>query len=602
MRRRYLIAIFLFLSFLAVPLSAEDQPDSPLPEIDPPALSQPVSESRDSFRRTLIEVLYRDRRSTNPFAKDAEPVMIDFHGRFSYAGDGTRWHGEFEGKTYQSGTSELKPRGWTAGYDGKVHYAWKRPRGGMTLGTIHAHENIPSEIFFWSSHGASLAKSLKSDEWKIVDSPVVDGYRCYHLQRIVDSDKQQRRYELIISPRQSYLPVSYSVYYADKLSWSHTLKRLKQTAAGKWYPSQVLRKDTFMKRDYDARVRTFEADYEFPKLVETDVPLGVHVRDNLTGRVYINDPWWPEIGAFMDNEFKWPPVDLTPLRNAQSYCDESIDGVDAKPLNPAKWILGEPVTLAERKGKVTLLRFSSASLYEPAPAQTAALRHIYDKMRPNGLEVIEIFYDGSSPDQVKSEMEELKVPWPVVLDQQSQGYGKTFDAYKLKASVSWILIDKDGKVRTVSDGTLAKQLVELLAESSDKEVAPIHFEFVGQPRGMAQAVAKFWRAHVAKAPVDCKIRGVTSNGEQILADVHVTAELRLRFSASAHTLAATSVVPFPRYTYKTKSNAAGEYELDRLVKGTYQLTFSLPDGQSVQREVSVGGKDEPAVYNLDTSQ
>ena len=307
-----------------------------------------------------------------------------------------------------------------------------------------------------------------------------------------------------------------------------------------------------MSRDYDARVRTFDPNYEFPKLVETEVPLGVHVRDNLTGRVYINDPWWPEIGTFMNNEFKWPPVDLTPLRSAQSYCDESIDGVDAIPLKPAKWIQGEPVTLAERKGKVTLLRFSSASLYKPAPAQTAALRHVYDTMRPNGLEVIEIFYDGSSPDEIKSAIEELRIPWPVVLDQESKGYGKTFDAYKLKASVSWILIDKDGKVRTVSDGTLAKQLVELLTESNDKEVSPIHFEFVRQPREMAQA--------------------------------------------------ATSVVPFPRYTYKTKSNAAGEYELDRLVKGTYRLTFSLPGGQSVQREVSVGGKDKPAVVNLDTSE
>jgi len=125
---------------------------------------------------------------------------------------------------------------------------------------------------------------------------------------------------------------------------------------------------------------------------------------------------------------------------------------------------------------------------------------------------------------------------------------------------------------------------------------------MNQPREMDQAVAKFWRAHVAKAPVDCKIGGVTSNGDQLLADVNVTAELRLRLSGSAHTLAATSIVPFPRYTYKTKSNAAGEYELDRLVKGTYRLTFALPGGQSVQREVSVGGKDKPAVYNLDTSK
>lgn len=123
MRKSFPLVILLIHSFLTVPLTAEDQPDSPLPEIGPAGLSQPVGESRESFRRGLVEVLYRDQKSVNPFAKDAEPVMIDFHGRFRYASDGTRWHGEFEGKTYRSGSAELKPRGWTAGFDGKVHYA-----------------------------------------------------------------------------------------------------------------------------------------------------------------------------------------------------------------------------------------------------------------------------------------------------------------------------------------------------------------------------------------------------------------------------------------------------------------------------------------------
>lgn len=586
---------------LGMPGYAEDAPDSPLPETTPQALAEPVGKSRESYRRGLVEVLYRDRRSTNPFVQDAEPVMVDFHGRFRYASDGTKWHGEFDGKTYRSGSTELTPRGWTAGYDGKMHYAWERPNGGMTLGKIQAHENIPTEIFFWSSHGTSFGKSLKTNEWEMVDKPIVEGYRCYHLRREFEANKSLYRYELVISPRQSYLPVSYSVSYNDMLSWSHTLKRLEKSPTGHWYPTQVIYKDTYSKRDYDARVRTFEPDYEFPKLVETEVPLGVHVRDNLTGRIYINDPWWPEIGAFMNNEFKWPPVDLTPLRNAQSYCDPSIDGVDAIPLNPAHWIQGEPLTLADRKGKVTLLRFSSASLHDPAPAQTAALRHLYEKFKPNGLEVIEICYDGLAPAQIKSEMAELKVPWPVVLDEESKGYGKTFDVYKLKASVSWILIDKESKVRTVSDGTLAKQLMELLADSSDAEVPKIHFEFVEQPRELGQAVQKFWKAHVGRAPVDSTIRGTTVRGDQPLAGVKISAELRLRFSGSAHSLSATSIVPFPTYTYKTESDAEGNYELKNLVKGTYRVTFVLPGGQSIQREISVGGKDKPAVYDLDVS-
>ena len=118
---------------------------------------------------------------------------------------------------------------------------------------------------------------------------------------------------------------------------------------------------------------------------------------------------------------------------------------------------------------------------------------------------------------------------------------------------------------------------------------------------MAAAVSKFWKARVGQAPVDRTIRGATTRGEQPIENVRVTAELRLRYSGSAHSLAATTFDRFRRYTYNATSDADGNYELKSLVKGTYLVTFTLPDGKTIQRKVSVIGK-EPTRSELDTSR
>ena len=565
--------------------------DAPLPEISLEELGSAISKSRERYKRGYMEAIYRDHRNTNAFAtdKNAEAVMVDFHGRFSYAHDGLRWRASFDGKTYRMGSSELHPYRWLAGFDGKSHYAFDRSRG-FTIGKMQAHENIPTEIFFWSSHGISFAKSLSSNDWKFLDQTIVNGYRCYSLvlERTFRKNFHQRQ-ELTLSPRQSFLPVIYKVIANGKLSWSHELSRLKETDVGIWYPSRVVYADTFTSRKRDARVRVYDPDREFDaNYFVTEVPLGEFVRDNRVGRIHLNDPWWPEASKFMRDEFDWPPVDLTPLQNAVSYVDESINGMDAKEITASQWVQGAPISLASQKGRVTLLHFSTTSLWEPNGAQTAALKEIYRVYQPHGLTVVGITPHSQQAEEVARNLNELQVPWPVCIDSsadEKSSRGQTFDAYKLKTYMSSILVDHESKVHLVKQGKLAEQIQDLLTAAGQKDVPKVSLGFVNEPQKLSRALSNQWKQWVDKAAKDGKITGKISINGKVITDCNVNAQLRLTYSSSAHSVAGTHIIPLRQLQLNATSNEDGEFEIANLCKGTYELTIDLPDRKPIKRRV-----------------
>lgn len=570
--------------------------DAPLPEISLQDLGNAIGASREKYKRGYMEAIYRDHRDTNAFATDAEAVMVDFHGRFSYANDGTRWRASFDGKTYRIGKSELFPYRWLAGFDGKTHYALDHSRG-FTIGKMQAHENIPTEIFFWSSHGSSFAKSLSTNDWKFVDQPVVDGFRCYSLvlEKTFRENYQQRQ-ELTVSPRQSFLPVRYTVMANGKLSWSLELSRLKKTDNGMWFPGRVLKRETFSSRKRDARVRVFEPDRVFePEYFKATIPLGEFVRDNREGRVYLNDPWWPEVSQLMRDQFDWPPVDLVPLQNAMSYVDESIQGSIAKEITPSTWLQGKPLSIASQKGNVTLLYFSTASLWEPNGPQTAALAEIYRIYKPHGLSVIGIVPQSQNEREVARNLQELQVPWPVCIDtptESGSSRGQTFDAYKLKTYRSPILVDHQSKVHVVKQGELAAKIRQLLEAAGKQRVPEVTLDFVDEPKMLSPTLSKQWKIWVEEATKDGRITGtITVNGKSV-ANAQIRAQLRLTYSSSAHSVHGTHVIPLRNLRLGATTDDDGGFEIASLCKGTYELTITLPNQNPIKRQVLLGSNND----------
>lgn len=121
-----------------------------------------------------------------------------------------------------------------------------------------------------------------------------------------------------------------------------------------------------MKRTLDARVVRYTSSPDFDAAYfEPAIPPGVPVTDFRTGHVYRNDPWWSEVSVSLRAKYNWPRPSLAPLSDLATRADRDLDGSTAPPLDPAEWIQGEPFTLQERRGKVTLLYFSPINLTEP---------------------------------------------------------------------------------------------------------------------------------------------------------------------------------------------------------------------------------------------
>jgi hypothetical protein len=111
---------------------------------------------------------------------------------------------------------------------------------------------------------------------------------------------------------------------------------------------------------------------------------------------------------------------------------------------------------------------------------------------------------------------------------------------------------------------------------------------------MDTAISKIWQEAVATSPTDCIIQGALTRNGQPADGVRISAELRLTYSASAHSLGATTLVPFKRYTFYASSDENGEFQFADLFKGTYEVSFRFADGTTYSQTIGVASRDRPA--------
>jgi len=131
-------------------------------------------------------------------------------------------------------------------------------------------------------------------------------------------------------------------------------------------------------------------------------------------------------------------------------------GTSAPEWSGIRWIQGGPLTLAELKGKVVLLRFWLVDC--PYCVRTApALRELWDRYRGRGLVVVGLHHPKSEaardPSVVARAARELGFDFPLGLDDdwttiRAYGVGTRFRNF---TSVSF-LIDGRGIIRFVHDG------------------------------------------------------------------------------------------------------------------------------------------------------
>ncbi len=576
---------------------AEEPNDRPLPEMTVEELGKKLAEVWPQYDRCRYEATFEQEQNLELFGQpnQGEPKTVQYPGRFRYAGDGRRWRADYDSQSVNFTSGELYPYRWSAGFDGNVHY--HQERDGIKLGEDWNHDLGPRNLFM-SSWGNSLATSLQESNWKFKQQQVVDGYRCYVLERDHESGSHA---DLIISPRQSYLPISIEISYKGKFSWSNQLQDLRQTESGLWYPEKAIHHASYRKRE--STVTRFEVPEAYADgYFRLEIPYHAQVHDYREGIIYANDPWRLEIAKILKEQHGWPPGDVVPLRQVMSAVAEDREGTIAPALTVDQWLNGDPVTLEQRRGKVTLLLFSSGSLISPAPQWKAALRNLYQIYRPFGLEVIEISTATTDPKRVEQSTTELRIPWPVAVDQPSEdsSRGRTFHAYGLKTYMSMLLVGKQGRIRLTKQDELINVLNELLNIEAVADDPPrIDFNFVEMPREVNQTVDREWKKLVSQAPAEGEIFGtITDAAGHPLPNVQVSAELKFWLAMSIHHQNARHTFRYRQKQFKTVTAEDGTYTLPKLFKGTYDIRAELNGKAIVQTRVSVGPDLEPIESNL----
>jgi peroxiredoxin len=122
---------------------------------------------------------------------------------------------------------------------------------------------------------------------------------------------------------------------------------------------------------------------------------------------------------------------------------------------------GETVSLADYRGKKTVVVSYWASWCGPCKVELPELREFYKRYHKAGanFEILAISIDEEKSDAEKYAAAE-KLPFPVLFDPQS----KTADAYSVEGIPTMFVIDKDGKIVHAHVGLEQAMQIQLMGE------------------------------------------------------------------------------------------------------------------------------------------
>ena len=133
---------------------------------------------------------------------------------------------------------------------------------------------------------------------------------------------------------------------------------------------------------------------------------------------------------------------------------------------------GQTVRLSDYRGKVVLLNFWYTGC-EPCREETPALQAAYQKLSPQGLEIIGMNVranerrgaDGDA--DIRRFVEAHGVTYPIALDSDSQS-GRDYQVYVLPTS---LMIDREGKIRYLLFSATTTEAVEALFTKLQQETS-----------------------------------------------------------------------------------------------------------------------------------
>ena len=133
---------------------------------------------------------------------------------------------------------------------------------------------------------------------------------------------------------------------------------------------------------------------------------------------------------------------------------------------------GNPIRLADLRGKAVWINFW-ASWCPPCQAETPILRDVYNEHAADGLALVAISVQETTPDDVRAYVQRYSLPYTVGFDATSAIF-HTYHAYGLPTQ---LFLDRDGVIRNVVLGPITKEQAEaylapLLATPASSATAP----------------------------------------------------------------------------------------------------------------------------------
>ena len=634
-----ILCVTVGIAFRLMPGPTREADDAPLPLVTVEQLAARIEEASQAYSRGIVETEYeeesmdlfgprefRPRRirppgddpdptSRKPVVNPPRPKYEKAPGRSRHASDGRRWKASLDTvMTFwpKNGDGTPSRRDWIAGFDGTIHYNGDGEMRSVYLGSSQDEANqYAAPFLFWRRDGRDLLLNKVLVPDAEITQKTVDGFRCY-VVRTKDAIDTTR--EVVISARQSYLPLSLTEVDDGKVKLAAKLLDLRKLPGGRWYPGRLMVEEWFeseaagfiLQSRRESRVVKFDPD---PVFKDDDfapsISWNARVLDYRVGQVYRNDPWWPEIRDYLAREFAWPWSDLTPLAGLMSP-DPALEGRDAPPLSAAEWLSGEPVSWDKLRGKVVLLVFSKPGDVAVLPA-LQRLRQAYGK---DGFEVVEVLPSTTTANWAADYLAEYRVDHPVFLDRPSEGQqGLTFAAYgagrpfipqpidlekrvQVPDPLEAYLIDSKGKVHAIPKGDWSKALVEQLRLAGSKTANPLPITDELGPGSRFRQLRTAWEGWVKTAPATARFVGnvVDAVGKPV-AGAKVQARLYANVSRSWVSLLSMTAPELK----ETTSGPDGSFVFDRLCKGNYVFTFTAKGLATSVRNPVIG----PALGDVD---
>jgi beta-lactamase regulating signal transducer with metallopeptidase domain len=621
-----MLVVLLIAGALWTALAADEQPNNGL-DLTPSEIADRIEHTMRRFDKVEYVVEYTEFRHTNPRERDTEPVVAEVSGTFRYVGDGERWLVDDQEVTTQP-DSPLPLRLYElSGFDGQSHFVHDRRQ--FTIGEDR-HGNTrfaPRQVFWNGAYSADwLLNALRHFTARVDRRETIGGYECVvvtsepgtplpgeegRVPRARGGRKDNVfRYEVTLSPDQSWLPLKAVVYQDDRLDAEEWIDDLEQTDQGVWYPRSIRRvSHADSKPRRHRQIASFELREQFePDEFRHAPPLGSDVIDYRSARAWHNDPWWPDL-----ENLGLPQPTVSGLSRLASFADASMDGQPAPPVEVSEWIQGQWEGWDRADRQATMLIFIGDGGVGLSTAERMAglklLRQAYGR---HGVEILCIASSSADPAVLRQMIRSLDIPFPLAIDsstESGEGRGRSYAAYGISGYSSVFVIDSDGSVRIVDQhntpdrftvSPLEHVLRSALADRLDGQPAIRSGDRLERTR-----IAAEWKrlrservgsaAIVGRARIDLdRSRAGASGGQTEPVGIRAVPFLRILQSdvPGGHTISFDQLG-----AVETQSNAQGNFALAGLLKGEWQVTFTAPGMATVERSLILAEDD--SVENLE---